>query len=121
MEVNINGKCLGIQIKPSYMETKVRSMWRTKGALEIIDIGRNVFLFRFAQSDDYEKALFGGPWFIMDHYLMLTTWKPNFRPSINNFDNMSAWVRIDELPVEYYDKEALFEISRHIEKPIRVD
>ncbi|XP_056691326.1 uncharacterized protein [Spinacia oleracea] len=80
-----------------------------------------ITLDRFGQSDDYEKALFGGPWFIMDHYLMMTTWKPNFRPSINSFDNMSVWIRIEELPVEYYDKEALFEISKIIGKPIRVD
>lgn len=71
-KLTIMGKCLGLTIKPSFMETRVRAMWRVKGALEVIDIGKNVYLFRFTQSDDYEKALLGGPWFILDHYLMLT-------------------------------------------------
>lgn len=34
---------------------------------------------------------------------------------------MSVWVRIDELPVEYYDKEAQFEIGKIIVKSIQVD
>lgn len=34
---------------------------------------------------------------------------------------MSVWVRIEELSVEYYDKEALFEIAKLIGKPIQVD
>ncbi|XP_056696946.1 uncharacterized protein [Spinacia oleracea] len=96
-------------------------MWRIKGSLEVIDIGKQVYLFKFTQTDDYERGLFGGPWFIMDHYLMITPWKPNFRPSVNGFDFMSVWVRIEELPVEYYDKDALYEIAKVIGKPIRVD
>lgn len=71
-KLTIMGKCLGISIKPSLMETRVRAMWRVKGVLEVIDIGKIVYLFRFSQSDDYERVLLGGPWFILDHYLMLT-------------------------------------------------
>lgn len=119
--MTLMGKCMGIQIKPSYVETRVRAMWRVKGLLEVIDIGKQVFLFKFTQPDDYERASFGGHWFIMDHYLMLSTWRPNFRPSINNFDFMLVWVRIEEFPVEYYDKDALFEIAKIIGKPVRVD
>ncbi|XP_021866733.1 uncharacterized protein [Spinacia oleracea] len=115
------GKCLGLSIKSSYMEARVRAMWRIKGTLEIIDVGKGVFYFRFSTEEDYEKALFGGPWFILDHYLMLTTWKPNFRPSLHNFDKIMVWARFSELPVEYYDKEALFCIAGLVGKPIRVD
>lgn len=119
--LSLMGKCMGITIRANFMEARVRAMWRVKGSLEVIDLGKNVFLFRFTQVDDYERALFGGPWFILDHYLMISTWRPNFRPSINQFDTMSVWIRIEELPVEYYDKEALFAIARVVGKPIRVD
>lgn len=65
--------------------------------------------------------MFGGPWFVLDHYLMISTWKSNFRPSINSFEHMSVWIRFSEFPVEYYDKESLFDIARVSRKPIRVD
>lgn len=73
------GKCLGINVKLTYKDTRVRSMWRIKGSMETIDVGRGVYFFKFSLEEDYERALFGGPWFILDHYIMITTWKPNFR------------------------------------------
>lgn len=48
-KLTLMGKCLGINIKPNFMETRVRAVWRTKYALEVIDIGKNVFLFRLTQ------------------------------------------------------------------------
>lgn len=98
-----------------------RIMWRPKGTLEVIDLGHNIFLFRFSVLDDLEKALFGGPWFVLDHYLLLTKWKPNFRPSTNPFDSLAVWIRFSELLVEYYDKEALFQIVEAVGKPIKVN
>lgn len=66
-KLTLMGKCLGINIRPSYMETRVRAMWRIKGSLEVIDLGKQVYLFKFTQPDDYERVLFGGLWFILDH------------------------------------------------------
>lgn len=115
------GKCPGISVRPSFITQRVRIMWKPKGSLEVIDLGQNVYLFRFSLQDDYDKALLGGPWFILDHYLMITKWKPNFRPSMNPFSNMTVWIRFPELPVEYYDKQALFEIAKIAGQPIRAD
>ena len=91
-QLTLMGKCLGINIRPSFMSQRIKIMWRPKGQIEVIDIGKSVFLFRFSMLDDLERALFGGPWFILDHYLMLTTWKPNFRPSMNPFSKLIVWI-----------------------------
>lgn len=50
----------------------------------------------FFMIDDLEGALFVGPSLIIDHYLMLTTWKPNFHPSINPFSKLIAWICFPE-------------------------
>ncbi|XP_021729789.1 uncharacterized protein LOC110696746 [Chenopodium quinoa] len=115
------GKCLGVSIRPQFMDTQARIMWKIKGTLETIHLGRNVILFSFSLMDDYERALFGGPWFILDHYLMISKWKPNYRPESNYFDQMAVWIRFPNLPVEYYDKLALFDIAKLVRKSIRVD
>lgn len=120
-QLTLMGKCLEINIRPSFMAQRIKIMWRPKGQVEKIDIGHNTFLFRFSMKDDFERALFGGPWFILDHYLMLTTWKPNFRPSMNPFSKMIVWIRFPELPVEYFNKLALFSIAKVAGRPIRVD
>ncbi|XP_048502653.1 uncharacterized protein LOC125498480 [Beta vulgaris subsp. vulgaris] len=115
------GKCFGIAVRPSFMTQKVRSIWKPRGSLEVIDLGKETYLFRFGLQDNYEKALFGGPWYILDHYLMLTQWQPNFRPTYNPFNKLALWIHLPELPVEYYDKEALFTIASKLGKPIRED
>lgn len=52
---------------------------------------------------------------------MLNRWKPNFRPTEDRFDKLAAWVHFPELPVEYYDKDALYSIASKVGKAIRVD
>lgn len=119
--LTLMGKCLGISVRSSVITQRVRSMRKPHGSLEVIDLGKDVFLFRFRLKNDLEKALFGGPWYILDHYLMLNQWQPNFRPNQNPFNKLVVWIHLPELPVEYYDKEALFLIASKLGKPIRVD
>ena len=119
--LTLMGKCLGISVRPSFMTQRIRVLWKPRGTVEVIDLGKGVFLFRFSLQDDYERALFGGPWYVLDHYLMINRWKPNFRPTEDQFDKLAIWVHFPELPVEYYDKEALHSIASKVGKPIRVD
>lgn len=70
-KLSLMGKCMGIDIRPAFMEQRVRLMWKPIGGLECIDLGKGTFLFRFSLQEDYDKALFGGPWFILNHCLML--------------------------------------------------
>ncbi|XP_048493246.1 uncharacterized protein LOC125493772 [Beta vulgaris subsp. vulgaris] len=114
-------KCLGIGVRPEFVAQRVRRIWNPKGGLEVIDVGHNVYFFKFSLQADFEKALFGGSWFILNPYLMLTRWKPNFLASTNALPNMSIWIRLPELPIEYYEKDDLFAIAKKVGKPITVD
>lgn len=115
------GKVLGMSITRSFLVERVNRIWCTKDRVEVIDLGQDVFLFKFNNGNDMERALYGGPWFILNHYLMLTKWKPDFRPSQSAFDKIMVWIRFPELPLEYYDKTALFAIAEKVGKPIKVD
>lgn len=93
----------------------------TKSSVEVIDLRKGIYLFCFSTKDDYERALFGGPWYVLDHHLMLANWQPNFRPTHNPLNRLITWIHFSELPVEYYDKSALFNIVSNVGNPIRVD
>ena len=114
-QMTLMGKCLGIGMRPDFMAQRVRRIWNPNGGLEVIGVGHNVYFFKFSLLDDIEKTLFGS------HYLMLTRWKPNFGASTNDFPNISVSIRLPELPIEYYEKEALFAIAKKVGKPIKVD
>lgn len=51
----------------------------------------------------------------------MRVWEPNFKPSSANVSTVALWVRLPELPIEYYDKEALTDIGRAIGSVLRVD
>uniref|UniRef100_A0A2N9HM73 RNase H type-1 domain-containing protein n=1 Tax=Fagus sylvatica TaxID=28930 RepID=A0A2N9HM73_FAGSY len=67
------------------------------------------------------QFLKGGPWFIGEHFLSLRPWVPDFRPSEASVNTVAVWVRLPELPVEYYDKESLLLIGHALGPVLRVD
>lgn len=114
------GKVLGTKVRFPVLSQRISQLWKPTGKLDIIDLGRDIFLFRFDLPSYLKKVMLGGPWFLFGHYLMLTKWKPNFRPSQNPFSTIIVWVRFPELPIEYFHKTALFEIAKFIGAPTKV-
>ncbi|KAL7177070.1 hypothetical protein ACSBR2_030406 [Camellia fascicularis] len=70
---------------------------------------------------DCTHVFTGGPWVIMDHYLTVRRWEPNFRPSEAFETTTAVWVRFPELPIEYYQEKVLFAISKSLGKSLKID
>lgn len=71
--------------------------------------------------EDFENILKKGPWFIGDHFLSLRPWEPNFKSASANVSSIAVWIKLNELPIEYYNAEALHHIGRAIGNALRVD
>lgn len=48
-------------------------MWSPKPH-QVLDIGNDYFVINFSSTKDYNRALFGGPWTILGHYLTVQSW-----------------------------------------------
>ncbi|KAI9112910.1 hypothetical protein K1719_016024 [Acacia pycnantha] len=71
---------------------------------------------------DREYAFQEGPWMIEDHYLIVQRWRPNFNPWKADFQCViAAWVRLPDVPFEFYNVESLRRIGNMIGKMIKVD
>ncbi|CAN1170989.1 hypothetical protein LINPERHAP2_LOCUS29303 [Linum perenne] len=55
-------RLLGKSIGYSYLCHRLHAIWKPFGNLHIVDLDRNCFLVKFANEQDYFKALTGGPW-----------------------------------------------------------
>ncbi|CAN0925665.1 hypothetical protein LINGRAHAP2_LOCUS34889 [Linum grandiflorum] len=55
----------------------------------MVDLYNEIFLASFENPMDYDIALTGGPWMILDHYLMI------------------VWIRFPWLPYQYYHGSVL--------------
>ncbi|KAI3989506.1 hypothetical protein MKX01_022781 [Papaver californicum] len=104
-----------------YLSLKVNELWKLNGKVQILDLGCDFFLFKFDNPYDYRFALLEGPWFIGGHHLSMRIWTPNFKPSETSVHTTVVWVRLPELPLEYFDKTVLEKVGAKIGRLIKVD
>lgn len=58
---------------------------------------------------------------ILDHYLIVKEWYPDFDPVTDMTERMLVWVRFPCLPIEYYHQGFLMRIAEKIGRRIKVD
>lgn len=114
-------KVLGKKVGYAYLLKRLNTIWHPKSRMELITLENDYFLVKFGSVYDYEFAKYGGPWMIMEHYLIIKEWRPNFDPYTDTTEKVIVWVRLPDLPIEYYDHEFLFRVGEKIGKPIRID
>ncbi|KAI9120797.1 hypothetical protein K1719_007830 [Acacia pycnantha] len=114
-------KLLGRQPSYGFMVKKLRQIWERKGKIDIFDLENDFYLVSFQHSDDYMEALTGGPWVIMDAYLNVARWRPDFCPKNAKIESVVAWVRLPDLPAPLFDKKFLLNLGNAIGKAIRLD
>ncbi|CAN1156360.1 hypothetical protein LINPERHAP2_LOCUS20905 [Linum perenne] len=65
--------------------------------------------------------MFGGPWMVGEHYVVIQDWRPYFQPEDSPISTLRVWVRLPGVPLEYYDAAILTIIGNRIGKTVRLD
>ena len=115
--VKVYGRSVGL----SFIQGKLLALWKPAGRLDCVDLGHGFFLTRLSLSEDYENVLRKGPWFVGDHFLSIRPWEPDFKPALASVSSIAVWIRLNELPIEYYNAEALQLIGKAIGNVLRID
>lgn len=115
--VKVWGRLVGY----NYLLKRLHTIWRPKAAIEFVAFENGYYLVRFGAEEDYKYAKFEGPWMVLDHYLIVKEWMPNFDPFTDTTEKMLVWVRFPCLPIEYYDSDFLMRVGEKIGKLIRFD
>ena len=92
-----------------------------KGGMDCIDFGFDYFLTKFELKEDVDNILKGGLWFIGHNFLAIRQWELEFKASIATFSSIAMWVRFPELPIEFYEHNALLKIGIAIGPMLRID
>ncbi|KAG7547784.1 Ribonuclease H domain [Arabidopsis suecica] len=114
-------KVLGRNIALPALSRRLREMWSPKGGMHVMDLPRQFFMIRFDLEEEYMMALTGGPWRAFGSHLMVQAWSPDFDPLRDEIVTTPVWVRLSNLPVNFYHKAILLGIARGLGKPIKVD
>ena len=115
--VRVYGRSIGF----NYIQTKLNALWKPTGRMDVIILGKEFFLTRFSCKEDHDVVLKKGPWFIGEQFLSIKPWEPNFKPSMTNVSSIVVWIRLNELPIEYYKVEVLKQIRNSVGKVLRIN
>ncbi|KAK9997197.1 hypothetical protein SO802_021883 [Lithocarpus litseifolius] len=72
----------------------IRRAWGIEKGLQIVEVGSNLFQFKFQTEFDLERILKGGPWTFDNQLLMLKRWQKGMSASNVKLDHASLWVQI---------------------------
>ncbi|KAI9087302.1 hypothetical protein K1719_030772 [Acacia pycnantha] len=87
-----------------------------------LDVQVGYFIVSFSNKEDKEYAFQEGPWMIEDHYLIVQRWRPNFNPWKADMQcNIAAWIRLPDVPFEFYNIESLRRIGNMVGRMIKID
>ncbi|CAN0910754.1 hypothetical protein LINGRAHAP2_LOCUS26460 [Linum grandiflorum] len=89
------------------------------GNIHISDLKNNCYLVRFRSQEDYEWAITGGPWMLGDTYLTVHRWFKGFDLWTTKVTTTVS-VELLDLPIEFYNPEAVMRIASRIGKLVRV-
>ncbi|GMY22735.1 hypothetical protein FCV25MIE_17976 [Fagus crenata] len=73
------------------------------GPYQLIDLGLGFFLLKISHPLDHTLVLSKYPLSIPRYCVTLLPWSPNFRPLETIITQVDVWVRLPELPIEFYD------------------
>jgi len=86
-----------------------------------MDNDNGFYMVKIDQVADKEKFIFGGPWLIFDHYLVVSHWSPEFASPNAKIERTMVWLYFPGLNLIYYDESFLLAMASAIGRPIKVD
>lgn len=100
-------KVLEYNINHQTLTRKLQQLWKPPEPLFLIDLGDNFSLIKFTNTTTMNLALHGGPWFVFNHFISVRRWEPKFCTSTATLMYTAVWLRLPELPSEFYDSKIL--------------
>ncbi|XP_016567269.1 uncharacterized protein At4g02000-like [Capsicum annuum] len=115
--VKLVGRKLGYPV----LKRELQDLWKLSEELIMIDLGCDFYLIKFTQMQNMLHVLHDGPWFIFNNFLSVQKWEPKFVASQARITHTAIWIRLQELPTEFYDMDVLQKVAAEIGLLLKVD
>lgn len=87
------------------LKDTMRKVWGQNEGLKILEVGDNLFHFRFSREADMRRVLNGGPWCFDNMLLLLKKWEVGMKADSVNFHDVDFWIQLWGLPFECISPE----------------
>lgn len=106
-----------IKLGLGHLRSKLSKLWEPIGNWRIIPLGKRYYEFSFSSAEDLRSVWDVGAWNLHSGILRLSQWKTDFNPKTH----VESWIRLYELPQEYWRPKILLENANGIGTPIALD
>ncbi|CAH1443920.1 unnamed protein product [Lactuca virosa] len=96
-------------------------MWKIFGLKDIMVNDEGFFFFKFDSKEGMMSVLEGGPWLINNVPLFIQRWRPGLVLSKPQIKSVHVWVKVFNVPLEYWNSKGVTLIANEIGKPIAMD
>ncbi|GLJ32355.1 hypothetical protein SUGI_0651150 [Cryptomeria japonica] len=97
----------------------IEDTWKTPQITKFMPKG--FFIVVFATEEERQKILDGGLWTMKNKPLYIQKWYQNFNPLKTEPYENPIWIRLNNLPMEYWSEEALEKIGRSMGTLMEID
>ncbi|KAL8497099.1 hypothetical protein ACS0TY_020687 [Phlomoides rotata] len=101
--------------------TRLGDIWGIKTPWSLTPLGEGYYNMRFSYDADMEKFFARRLWQLKPGLLRLQRWVPDFNPFRVNTSVVQAWIRISELPLEYWNKHIITALASAVGTVIKID
>ena len=99
----------------------LKAAWKMGSDLRIVEVGNNVFQFKFGTVCQLEWVERSVPWNFDNNLLLLCRWRKGLTASNISFSHAPFWVQVWGLPFEYMSEDAGKDIGGRLGKVLEVD
>ncbi|XP_019429250.1 PREDICTED: uncharacterized protein LOC109336882 [Lupinus angustifolius] len=100
------------------LKEKLAWLWCKLGKWTMISLGKGFYDFSFSSLEDMRSVCSVGAWSLKPGFLRVFLWTPDFNPNVRKSSHAQCWVRILNLPQEYWSARIIFSIVGGIGTPI---
>ncbi|KAK3189362.1 hypothetical protein Dsin_028923 [Dipteronia sinensis] len=96
-------------------------IWGNRGLLEVLANEKGFYFFKFSDDEACSNVLEAGPWLFAERMMILKKWHPKLILSKDSYSKIPVWVKLFNIPHEYWNEEGLSHIASAVGKPLYVD
>ncbi|CAI9261357.1 unnamed protein product [Lactuca saligna] len=96
-------------------------MWKIFGLKDVMVNDEGFFFFKFDSKEGMMNVLEGGPWLINNVPMFVQRWRPGLVLSKPQINSVPVWVKVFNVPLEYWNSKGITLIANEIGKPIAMD
>jgi len=100
---------------------KLQKLWKVKGPWHMLSLGRWLYEFFFASQEDMRTVWAAGTVSLKPGMLRLFEWTKDFNLHTQRQTHTQVWIRLWELPQEFWMERTLYEIAGAVGTPLLID